>query len=204
MEIEEVDINLLKPMEGNPRKISQKESEDIKKSIEKFGDVQVLVVNKNNVVIGGNQRIGILKEMGYKTVKIARMNLSEKNAKILNISLNKTGGVFDELLLPDFLEGIDINELIGFTEGELKEIKLDLDFSDFLKEENNLEEGKKNEVSWSAKFDNKEYEKIKKIIQKLKTKNKFGNFSSEYANGLVLKKLCEGWEKLTGQISKKL
>lgn len=195
MEIEEVDIDLIKPMEGNPRKISQKEIEDIKKSIKEFGDVQVLVVNKDNTVIGGHQRLKVLKELGYKKVKVVRVDLDEKKAKILNIALNKTGGIFDELLLPDFLEGINVNELIGFTDGELEEIKLDLDYDALSEQINELEEGKKREVSWTARFEDKEFEKIKKIIQKVKTNNKVGNFSSDYANGLVLKKLCEEYEK---------
>lgn len=195
MIIEEIEINKLTPMEKNPRKITKKEVEDIKKSINEFGNVQTLVVNKDNTVIGGHQRLDVLKELGHKKANIVRVDLDEDRAKILNIALNKTGGDFDVDLLPDFLEGIDTDRLIGFTDNDLKEIKLDMNFDDLSEQYKKLKKEENKEVTWTAKFEEKENTKIKKTIQKLKTNNKFGNFKSDYCNGLVLKKLCEEYEK---------
>ncbi len=195
MILEEIEIDKLKPMEKNPRKITKKEIEDLRKSINEFGNVQTLVVNKDNTIIGGHQRLDILKEFNYKKVNIVRVDLDEDRAKILNIALNKTGGDFDVDLLPNFLDGIDTDRLIGFTENDLKEIKLDMNFDDLSEQYKKLEKEKNKEITWKATFDEKEFDKIKKIIQKLKTNNKFGNFKSDYCNGLVLKKLCENYEK---------
>lgn len=72
MEIEEINISLIKPSKYNPRKISDFDYKNLKRNIKEFGLVQPLVINKNNNLIGGHQRLKALKELGYKTVKVVR------------------------------------------------------------------------------------------------------------------------------------
>ena len=56
MKIERVAINKLKPASYNPRQISTKQYKDLKESVNRFGIVDPIIVNKNgNVVIGGHQ-----------------------------------------------------------------------------------------------------------------------------------------------------
>lgn len=60
MKIEEIKIEELKPAKYNPRVVLQKESESyqrIKSSIEEFGLVDPIIVNRRNMtIIGGHQR----------------------------------------------------------------------------------------------------------------------------------------------------
>ena len=85
--------------EYNPRKITAKQKEDIRKSIERFGFVQHIVVNVNpdrlNIVIGGNQRLKIAKLMGIEKVPCYEVNLNEIDEKELNLHLNKNQAEFD-------------------------------------------------------------------------------------------------------------
>lgn len=66
MKISEIKIN-----PNNPRVISDERFEKLKKSIEEFPKMMKLrpmVVNQDNVVLGGNMRLKALKELGYKEI----------------------------------------------------------------------------------------------------------------------------------------
>ena len=64
MEWKELAINDLKPAAYNPRKklkAGDKEYEKIKNSILEFGYVEPIIVNFDMTVIGGHQRLTVLK-----------------------------------------------------------------------------------------------------------------------------------------------
>jgi len=104
--------------------------EQIKASIEKFGYVDLMVVNRrNNVIIGGHQRAPVLADLGYTEVECAVVDLDEPMEKALNIALNKIDGKWDEALLSALvyelgaLPAFDYNT-IGFTLSEVDDLAL--------------------------------------------------------------------------------
>ena len=128
MQIERMKITDLKPAKYNPRKDLQPgdpEYEQLKKSITAFGYVDPIIVNKrNNIVIGGHQRLKILTELGNKAVDVSVVDLDEKEEKALNVALNKISGEWDMPMLQDILfelntDGFDM-ESIGFSMEELQ------------------------------------------------------------------------------------
>ena len=111
MKIEEIEISKLKPATYNPRQISTKQYNDLKKSIERFGLVDPIIVNKDNTVIGGHQRLKIIKSMGEKTIGCIVLDLNKEQERELNIRLNKNTGDFDfDILSSEF----DIDELVDW------------------------------------------------------------------------------------------
>jgi ParB-like chromosome segregation protein Spo0J len=121
LKIEYRKIEDLKPYPGNPRRMSKKMFEALKRSISEFGLVDPLIINANNEVIGGNQRLQALKELGYKEVPVVVVNLTKSREKALNVALNKIQGDFDRKLLSEFISDIlpvDL-KLTGFDEGEI-------------------------------------------------------------------------------------
>ena len=58
---------------GNPRKIKKQKREDLEESLEKYGDFDIIVINENNQVIGGNQRVTILKKKNPDTIVDCKM-----------------------------------------------------------------------------------------------------------------------------------
>ena len=111
MKIEEIEIIKLKPATYNPRQISTKQYNDLKKSIERFGLVDPIIVNKDNTVIGGHQRLKIIKSMGEKTIGCIVLDLNKEQERELNIRLNKNTGDFDfDILSSEF----DIDELVDW------------------------------------------------------------------------------------------
>lgn len=113
MKIEEIKINKLKPAKYNPRIELKKEDESyqrIKSSIEEFGLVDPLVVNKRNMtIIGGHQRYNILKDLGYEVAECILVDLDEKQEKRLNLSLNKNSGFWDETKLEELFNELELS-----------------------------------------------------------------------------------------------
>ena len=136
MEIVKVDINELISPEYNPRQITDEEMEKLKNSINEFGYISPIIVNKhNNHIIGGNQRCLALKQLGYTMIDVIYINEPDINKeKALNIRLNNLSGewdmpklekVIDELKMEKFditLTGFDIDNVESFDDLEVNNI----------------------------------------------------------------------------------
>ena len=129
MEIKELPLKELKPAAYNPRKKlkkGDKEYEKIKQSLLKFGYVDPIIVNDDLTVIGGHQRLTVLKDLDYETAKCVIVDLPKEDEKALNIALNKITGQWDEALLADLLLDLqesDFNlDLTGFEPPEIDDI----------------------------------------------------------------------------------
>ena len=126
MEIVKVDINELISPEYNPRQITDDEMEKLKNSINEFGYVAPIIVNKyNNHIVGGNQRYEALKSLGYTDVDVIFVDEPDLNReKALNIALNKISGEWDFVKLADIIDELELNDfdipLTGFDEQELE------------------------------------------------------------------------------------
>jgi len=142
MQIEKRKVSDLKFYPGNPRFMSFSEKEKLKRSIQEFGCVDPLIINKNNEVIGGNQRLEILQELGIDEIDCIIIDLSKSKEKALNLALNKIQGEFDAELLKRFIEDIEPVdlELTGFGEDEIEKIELNIDFDngEKIEKENDL------------------------------------------------------------------
>lgn len=130
IEIQHVNIELLKSAEYNPRKWSETATTQLKQSLEKFGLIDPFVVNnakeRENIVIGGHFRLKVAKELGFTTAPVVYVNIPEiEREQELNIRLNKNLGEWDWELLKDFDQTLLSD--IGFSSEELDTI-FDLDF----------------------------------------------------------------------------
>lgn len=131
MEIVKVDINELISPEYNPRQITDDEMGKLKNSINEFGYVAPIIVNKhNNHIVGGNQRYEALKSLGYTDVDVIFVDEPDLNReKALNIALNKISGEWDFVKLADILDDLELNDfdisLTGFDELELEDFGIE-------------------------------------------------------------------------------
>lgn len=121
----EVSINDLTTPEYNPRKHDNLAKEQLKESIRRFGIVDPVVANstpaRKNIVIGGNFRLEVIKELGYITVPVVYVDIPDLDReKELNIRLNKNTGEFDWSLLAQFDSSLLAD--IGFSSKELDDI----------------------------------------------------------------------------------
>jgi len=127
MEFKKLKIESLVPAEYNPRKQlkpGDKEFEKIKNSISEFGYVDPVIVNKDLTVIGGHQRITVLKTLGYTEIDCVVIDIDKTKEKALNVALNKISGEWNKELLADLI--VDLQSLeydISFTGFEPPEIE---------------------------------------------------------------------------------
>lgn len=133
MNIQIIDINKLIPATYNPRKDLKPDDAEyikIKNSIVKFGFVSPLVINKDMTVIGGHQRLKVLKDLRITEVECIVVDLDKTNEKALNIALNKIQGDWDEDKLEALLQELKLEEfdmnLTGFDFDEVDEILNDI------------------------------------------------------------------------------
>lgn len=110
---------------GNPRKISKKEKEKLKESLETHGDFGLFLINENKDVIGGNQRLAILKEIKPDAEVLCKMLIGYSDAELraINIKDNMHNGEWDLDLLADWTADLNIDLGIkkDLEEGDVEE-----------------------------------------------------------------------------------
>lgn len=109
MEFKKLSIDLLIPVSYNPRKKlkpGDSEYEKIKNSINEFGYVDPVIVNSDMTVVGGHQRLTVLKELGFKEIDCVVIDIDKTKEKALNIALNKISGEWNKELLADLIKDL--------------------------------------------------------------------------------------------------
>lgn len=121
-----VNINELKPAKYNPRKDlkpGDAEYQKILASIEEFGYVLYIVVNKDLTVIGGHQRLKVMKDLGYSDIEVTQVDVNKKKEKALNLALNKIEGAWDYDMLGAVIRELDGDgfnfDVTGFSAAEI-------------------------------------------------------------------------------------
>ena len=199
MEIINVPIDKLRPAKYNPRldlQQTDKEYQDIKRSIVEFTLVEPLVVNKDMTVIGGHQRLKVLKNLQYKEVPCIVVDLDKQKEKMLNIALNKISGDWDRPRLKDLLEELDSGEfdvnLTGFDEKEIETL-----MTQFHQDEYNtdfeLPDGEKapfQQMTFTLADEQAELIKQNMVIAK---KDIVETFDNENSNGNALYRMVKEW-----------
>jgi ParB-like chromosome segregation protein Spo0J len=126
MEIIKVALDELTLLEKNPRKHSQLQISELKRSIEMFGQIRPLIIDENNVVLAGNGLLTALRELGKPDADaIQLVGLSEFSKKRLTLADNKIAAlgsddysVIEELIY-DLRDELDIP---GFDDEILKSL----------------------------------------------------------------------------------
>ncbi|CAB4164432.1 COG0863 DNA modification methylase [uncultured Caudovirales phage] len=115
-------IKDLKEYAKNPRILHKKDEEHIRISIEKFGMADPVIINLDDTIIGGHQRIRTLKKLKVATTlaMVPDRLLNEKEIEELCIRLNRNHGSFDFEALGNNFEMQELLEW-GFAPEELLE-----------------------------------------------------------------------------------
>lgn len=130
LRIERRKVEDLIPAIYNPRKAlkpGDPEFEKLKRSIEEFGYVDPVIWNeRTGMIVGGHQRLSVMRELGVEEVDVSVVDMDEKREKALNIALNKIEGAWDMPLLKDLIQDLDDGsfdvELTGFDMAEIEDL----------------------------------------------------------------------------------
>ncbi len=120
-----VPLASLRHPEKNPRKWTKDVIAQVKESITRYGVVDPLITNdapgREGVILGGNLRYEVLKELGHETAPIVRITITDPQREAeLIIRLNKNVAEFDLAALAEFDEKILAD--IGFSSEDLDDI----------------------------------------------------------------------------------
>ncbi|REJ76524.1 MAG: transcriptional regulator [Planctomycetota bacterium] len=133
MDYQRIPISQLQPAPYNPRialRPGDRAYEKLKRSLEEFDLVQPLVWNRRTGhVVGGHQRLGILRQRGDEEVDCIVVDLPLEREKALNVVLNNqsAAGDWDAMKLVELTEELcalpDFDAtLTGFDEDELRDL----------------------------------------------------------------------------------
>ena len=138
-------ISELIPNNSNPRKISKKQMENLQKSISEFNLAEIPVIDTDNTIIAGHQRVQALINLGRESeeidVRIPNRKLTQRESEQYLIASNALGGEWDVTKLKifdtDFLLdiGFDNHALTTLWDNDKSNTTLDKSF------------GKKNELN---------------------------------------------------------
>lgn len=132
--IEKVRIDTILEDPQNIRIHPKENIAQIKASLERFGQQQLILVNDDNIVIAGNGRLVAAKELGWKEIVIGRVSMSREEARAYSIADNKTpeSAKWDMTLLASTiqeLEKLDPKQdwlALGFSKEEISPLLADV------------------------------------------------------------------------------
>lgn len=114
-------VSELIPYDKNPRKLNEKQMADLKASLAKFNLMSIPVINTDNKLVSGHQRMMILKLLGRGEeeieCRVPNRTLTEAEFKEANLRENKNVGDWDWSILGSFSE--DILTTSGFEAHEI-------------------------------------------------------------------------------------
>ena len=196
----------LKAAPYNPRKISPAALKGLQASIERFGVVQDIVVNRRSgFVVGGHQRVAALKVAGVKEVPVCWVDLDEPEEKALNVALNNPhiSGEFDDslqALLAEIQDGIgpDLFKHVALDSLLLSEAEL----GSFSVEETTmptLDSGDKQPFQQKTfTLHDDQAEDVEAAIAKAKEMGHGDSSVNENSNGNALAFICQSFNRAHG------
>lgn len=111
IEVVNLPVSELKTGFGNPRKITAKKKQELKESLEAFGDFGSFIIDEDNNIIAGNQRASVLREVNPNTVVLCKrlVGYTESEKRAINLKDNVHAGEWDIDLLADWTADLSID-----------------------------------------------------------------------------------------------
>ena len=173
-----IDIDQIKIDSTNPNTMSEKEMKALEKTMDKYGYLAPVILDKKYKVVDGEHRVKIYERLGKKTIPAYVIDVDRYDQKILRQVMNKLRGERD--ILKDskefnILEKANrLDDLAGFLAKDEKDFlrMADEPTKDDEFDANPMDHHKDHYLHGNIKqimiyFDNEEFEKIMPKIEKI-------------------------------------
>lgn len=173
--IEKVSISSITENAANPRTINKHKFQKLVNSVKEFPEMlslRPIIVNKDNVILGGNMRYKACKELGLKEVYIIQAaDLDDKQAQEFIIKDNVGFGEWDWDILANAFDNVELKEW-GLDVWQPEEdvdysVLEELDLEDTLGEK---EAGVKRAIQ--IEFEPEHYDEANELISKARKEGK--------------------------------
>lgn len=126
IEVVTLKASQLKTGFGNPRKIGKKKLEELEASLEAYGDFGVFLIDENDNVIAGNQRLSIIKKKNPDQELLCKrlIGYTEAELRAINIKDNTHSGEWDLDLLADWTADLNLDLGVELNNSNLGDRKL--------------------------------------------------------------------------------
>jgi DNA modification methylase len=122
-----VPIDRLRVDDQNPNRMTEKQHESLRESINRFGFIIPIITNEDYLIADGEQRWTVAKSLGMTEVPVVRLPVSDVDRRLLRQVLNKLKGEHQrELDSMEFLRIVEagekraLQELIGVSERQIE------------------------------------------------------------------------------------
>mgnify|MGYP000123378858 FL=1 len=161
-------INDLIPYKENPRTMTEKQKNDLEESLKRFNLMSIPVINTDNTIISGHQRMKILQLLGRSKeeidVRVPNRKLTKEEFREANLRENKNLGGWDWDILANFDEELLLD--VGFTEEELENPTFEA--TEDIEKEEDIREYKRVHILISVNVDS--YDEINQELEIIKNK----------------------------------
>jgi ParB-like chromosome segregation protein Spo0J len=156
----------IKPNPNNPRVLRDDKFQKLKQSITEFPkmlSLRPMVIDENNVVLGGNMRLRALQELGFNDIDEAWVkrssDLTEEEKKRFIIADNVAFGEWDWDTLANDWEVVDL-EAWGL---DIPQFNQDVNLDDFFEENNEQKEIK---FKITLEYTEDDYNEVNEALKK--------------------------------------
>ena len=173
-----IDIDQIKIDSTNPNTMSEKEMKALEKTMDKYGYLAPVILDKKYKVVDGEHRVKIYERLGKKTIPAYVIDVDRYDQKILRQVMNKLRGEHDILKDSKEFNILDkanrLDELAQFLAKDEKDFlrMTDEPTKDDEFDANPMDHHKDHYLHGNIKqimiyFDNEEFEKIMPKIEKI-------------------------------------
>jgi ParB-like chromosome segregation protein Spo0J len=124
MNIEHLPITDISPDPANARTHGERNLEQIKASLRRFGQQKPIVIDRNRVVRAGNGTLAAAKSLGWSMIACVRSDLIGADMSAYAIADNRVAEFagWDDQILAAVLSDPDIGD-VGFDDSEIEKLK---------------------------------------------------------------------------------
>lgn len=96
LEVKKVPISLIKFDQTNPNELSKEQMQALKLTMEKYGYLAPIILNKDFTVVDGEHRVRIYQDLGKQEIQAYVIDVDQIDLKILRQLMNKLRGEHDK------------------------------------------------------------------------------------------------------------
>ena len=131
MIIKKIRLEDLQPNLWNPNEMSEEQEKFLEREYKRIGYVQPILVrplpDNKYQIIDGEHRWKVARKVGLREIECVVVELSEEEAKLTTINMNKIKGVDNPIKLAELLEDLknsdkSLLDLVAMEEGEIKSL----------------------------------------------------------------------------------